>query len=156
MLDLSELSQGALLALGRQALEACIRRFDEIAQAVDPTDRPLQDLLRKMASDTESQAARAGWLQREGAEESPLPAPPPDAGRLLQSNLPSLSKSLGEGPLHRDVALFFAESLEEEIARLHRVLAGLSQESAASRFLSDLSQRERSHLHYLRQVVLQG
>lgn len=156
MLDFNELAQGELLVLGRRALELCARRFDEIAGAADPTDQPLQELLRKMATDAAVEAASVEQQENQVLDESRLPSRPEEGARLIRTHLTSLSKSFGEGPLHRDNALFLAESLEEEASRLYRVLAGHARESGPRNLFSALSERERGNLHFLREVVLQG
>lgn len=156
MIDFSELRPCELLALGRRAVELCGRRFEEIARAADPVDRPLQDLLRKMTLETSLQADTVEKQENQMPDDSRLPSRPEEALQLIRSYLTSLTKSLGEGPLHRDVALFFVESLEEEAARLFRVLAGHARESRTSEVFSELAERERSNFHYLREVVLQG
>lgn len=156
MLDFSDLAPCELLALGRRALELCARRFDEIAKAADPGDRPLRELLGRMALETEVQASSVEQHENQIPEESRLASRPGEALGLIRSHLTSLSKSFGEGPLHRDIALFLAESLEEEASRLYRVLAGHMRESQAVRLFAGLSERERGNLHFLREVVLQG
>jgi rubrerythrin len=156
MLDFGDLSCSELLALGRHAMELCARRFEALAGAADSTDLPLRDLLRKMALDAECQAAAVEERENQLTEESRLPSKPEEAQRLIRSYLTSLSKSLGEEPLQRDAALFFAESLEEEAFRLFRVLAGHARESHSTKVFSDVADRERVNFQYLRDVVLQG
>lgn len=110
----------------------------------------------KMALDASVQAKAVEEHENQLPEESHLPSRAEQAVRLIRSYLTSLSRSFGEGHLHRDIALFLAESLEEEASRLCQVLAGHLRESQAVRLFSDLSERERGHLHFLREVVLQG
>lgn len=156
MLDFSDLNLCELLALGRRALELCVRRFDELSEAIDSTDRPLRDLLRKMALDAELQAESVEQRENQLPEEFRLPARSDEAQQLIRIYLKSLTKPLGERPLHRDAAFFFAESLEEEAFRLFRVLAGHARESHATKVFSDVADRERVNFQYLRDVVLQG
>ena len=156
MLDFNDLAQCELLVLGRRALELCARRFGEIADAADPTDQPLLELLRKMAVEAAVESSSVEQQENRLPEESRLPSRPEDGVRLIRSHLTSLSKRFGEGPLHRDNALFLAESLEEEASRLYRVLAGHARESGPRNLFSQLSERERGNLHFLREVVLQG
>jgi hypothetical protein len=155
MKDFGELNTCELLALGRRALELGARRFDEIARASDPDDRPLHDLLRKMSLDSEIQAASMEQHENLLPEDSGLSSKPEDGRRLIETYLTSLTKRLGEGPLHRDVALFLAESLEEETSRLCRVLSGHAREWRVSSLFSDLADRELGNFRYLRDVVLQ-
>jgi rubrerythrin len=156
MIDFSDLSSCELLALGRRAVELCARRFKELAAASDPADRPVRELLLRMALDGELHAAS---VERKGnllPEDSRLPSKPEEDLGMIRTYLTSLSKTLGEGPLHRDVALFLAESLEEEASRLFRVLAGHAREAQAMTVFSDLAEREQGNFHYLREVVLLG
>ena len=155
MKDFGDLGTCDLLALGRRALELGARRFDEIARASDPEDRPLRDLLRKMALDAELQAAAVEQQENLIPEESGLSCTPGDGQRLIESYLTSLTKRLGEGPLYRDIALFLAESLEEETSRLCRVLAGHAREWRVSQVFSEVADREQGNFLFLREVVLQ-
>jgi hypothetical protein len=75
---------------------------------------------------------------------------------FLRTSIPSLNKRFGEGTLHRDIALFYAESLEEEASRFYRMLAEHAREAEARSLFSDLSNRERGKLRFLREVVLQS
>lgn len=156
MRDLNEQSTHELSMLAREAGEECYARFSQIAQASDPNDRALQELLVKMAREAYSQAQAfdkfefrvdphaEGFLTFDGMR------------KLIRKALPSLSKSFGEGSLHRDIALFYAESLEEEASRFYRTLAGHAREWQTRELFSDLSERERGKLRYLREVVLQS
>jgi len=156
MLDLERLSTHDLATLGRHAAEACERRFRGIAEASDPSDAALQDLLRAMADEAR--------LQVEPPAEQDLRQPfgagrrvSPDGVReFIRASLPSLMKSFGEGTLHRDIAMFYAESLEEEATRFYRMLAEHAHEAGIRSRFADLSDRERGKLRFLREVVLQG
>jgi hypothetical protein len=156
MLDFGELETCELLTVGRRALEMGARRFDEIARAADPSDGPLRDVLRKMSLDAELQAAAVEEHENVMPEEARLSCKPEDGLRLIRGYLISLRKGFGEGPLNRDVALFLAESLQEEMLRLCRVLAGHAREWGVGRVFSDLAEREQVNSRYLREVVLQG
>ncbi len=156
MIDFNDLGQGDLLALGRRASELCANRLDQLCRASDPADRPLQDLLRKMSFDAMSQASFVEPYEHQVVEDGLLSTRPQDGVPLIRSYLSSLSKSLGEGPLHRDEALFFAETLEEEASRLYRVLAGHSRESRAIGLFSEMADHQKGNLHFLREVILEG
>ncbi|HLY74659.1 MAG TPA: hypothetical protein VKU80_11130 [Planctomycetota bacterium] len=156
MMDFGDLSSCELLALGRHALELCSRRFQALAAATDSSDRPLRDLLHKMALDAEVQAATVEDRENQIPDESRLPSKLGEVQRLIRMHLTSISKSLGEGLLHRDAAMFFAESLEEEAFRLFRVLAGHARESYSANIFYRLADREKVNFEYLREVVLQG
>lgn len=156
MKDFSDLNSGELLALGRHALELCGRRFHQLARFSDPSDEPLRRLLGRMALDAELQAALVEQQEHLLPEESRLASKAEEALGLIRGYLTSLSKPLGEGSVHRDIALFFAESLEEEASRLFRALAGQAREARLTEVFSDVADRERGNFHYLREVVLQG
>lgn len=154
MLETGNLSSSESAELCRLASEACSRRLDQIAEASDPSDHALQDLLRKMALE-----ARAQTLDSWHRLEEPMPG---GEGRLCREGLReflrgyflSLSWGMGEGTMGRDVALFFAESLKEEASRFYRVLAERSGEGQIQRHCSNWSERERGRLRFLREVVL--
>jgi hypothetical protein len=156
MLDLEKLSAKDLSAMSRQAGVECGLRFYEIAQASDPSDWALQDLLREMAKEArlqtpvlpEEEGRRPFGAARRMAADG--------VREFIRTSLPSLSKGFGEGTLHRDIALFYAESLEEEASRFYRMLAEHAREAEARSLFTDLSDRERGKLRYLREVVLQG
>ncbi len=156
MIDFSDLETCELLAVGRRALEMGARRFDEIARAADPGDQPLREILHKMSLDAALQAATVEGQENIMPEEVRLSCKPEDGLRLIRGYLTSLKKGFGEGPLHRDVALFLAESLQEEMSRLCRVLAGHARECRVGRVFADLAEREQGNFRYLREVVLQG
>jgi hypothetical protein len=106
MLELERRSTRELNQIGRQAEEECERRFRRIADASDPSDSALQDLLREMA-------AKAGLqVQAPEAEEHHRPfgsgrrTSPEGVREFLRASLRSLTKGFGEGRLHRDAALF--------------------------------------------------
>lgn len=155
-MELDKLSTHELSMLAREAGEECHARFSQIAQASDPGDHALQELLVKMA--------REAYLQAQSFDKFEFQVPSPEEGVLtfdemrkaIRKALPSLSKGFGEGTLHRDIALFFAESLEEEAARFYRALAGHAREWQARERLFDLSERERGKLRFLREVVLES
>jgi hypothetical protein len=156
MMTLDRLATPDLLALGRRALELCARRLEGIAEASEPDDLPLRQLLRRMALDQEIQAASVENLENGEIEETRLATKAEDAYGLLADHLTSLSKKFGEAPLNRDIALFYAESVEEEASRLFRLLATQARESSSSRLFAELSDHERDNLHQLREVVFQA
>ncbi len=156
MKDFSDLDTAELLAVGRRAFELGAQRIDQIADMADPGDRPLGEVLRQMSMDAQLQAASVEQLENLLPEESSIAAKPEEGLRLIRTYLTSLTKSLGEGPVHRDIALFLAESLEEETSRLCRVLAGHAREGRARNVFAALALREQGNFRYLRDVVLQG
>jgi hypothetical protein len=156
MMNLETLSSGDLAALCNKAGELCARRFRQIAQAADPSDRPLQDLLSRMAAEAESQARTLRDAEFPDADGYSSGIAPEAAMNLIRDHLTSLSKGFGEGTLHRDIALFLAESLEEEASRFYRTLAEHASGWKSCALLGDLSERERTKLRYLREVLLEG
>jgi hypothetical protein len=106
MLDLGKLSAQDLALITRQTGVECELRFRRIAEASDPTDAALQDLLGEMA--------REARLQAPAEEEGRRPfgsgrrLTPEGAREFIRESLPSLAKGFGEGMLHRDIALFYA------------------------------------------------
>ncbi len=155
MLNLDKLTSEELKLITREAEKECELRLRRIAEASDPLDAALQDLLKAMADEARFQVQ---VLDEEGQ------APFGSSRRLtstgvrefIRAAIPSLGKGFGEGALHRDNALFYAESLEEEASRFYRMLAEHARESSSRGLFSDLSTRERGKLQYLRGVVLQG
>ncbi|HXX95280.1 MAG TPA: hypothetical protein VEN81_16780 [Planctomycetota bacterium] len=153
---LEELSLKQLLELAHRAEEMCLRRLGEIHAASDPTDEALQDLLADLSSEVINHA-NSVWEYRarvECADSGPLP--PEDAERLILWRLPSIARSLGEGVLDRDLALFFAESMEEEATRFYRALSQHAPDGESLGFFLNMAERDRVSLDHLRQVVLQG
>jgi len=156
MLDLEKLSAQELAMISRQAGEECGRRFRQIAGASDASDTALQELL----GDMEKEAR----LQVQAIPEAEGRLPFGAARRMasdgvrefIRASIPSLTKGFGEGTLHRDIALFYAESLEEEASRFYRRLAEHARESDTRTLFTDLSDRERGKLRFLREVVLQS
>lgn len=156
MLDLEKLTPQDLTQITRQAGEECALRFRRIAGAADPADAALQELLGEMAREARLQ------LQLAPEEEARRPfgsghrLTPDGVREFIRGSLPSLTKGFGEGMLHRDIALFYAESLEEEAARFFRLLAEHARETETRTLFKDLSDRERGKLRFLREVVLQS
>lgn len=156
MVEAADLTARELSMLAREAGEECYARFARIALASDPDDHALQELLARMA--------REAYLQVQAFEKFELPPAPAGRGtvsfedlrKFIRKALPSLDKGFGEGILHRDIALFYAESLEEEASRFYRMLAGHARESRSRELFTDLSERERGKLRFLREVVLQS
>lgn len=156
MLEFCDLKTSELLSMARQAVHSCTKRLEEIGRACDPSDQPLKDLLRKLAADQGDHAELLEHFESLYAEESSLPARSDGARALIQGYLTSLTRRMGEGPLLRDAALFYAESLDEEASRLFRALAGHARESRVVSMFSDLADWERENVSYLREIVLQG
>lgn len=156
MLELKELSTPELSMIVRQVGEECVRRYADIAVATDPSDLALHDLLVTLAAEAYRQACVLQSAQGDGAFGSGCRLNPEGVRELIDHSFSSLSKGFGEGTLHRDNALFYAESLEEEASRFYRMLAEHARESKTRSACSELSEIERDKLRFLREVVLQS
>jgi rubrerythrin len=154
MIDLETLSPEDLALVCRKAGEECGNRYYEIARAADPSDQSLRSLLETLADQTRRDASEISALEQEASQAGPARLDPDRVLRLIRSTLSSLSKKFGEGKLHRDNALFFAESLEEELSRFFRMMAEHARETKFRSLCHRLSERERSKLQFLREVVL--
>lgn len=153
---LEDLSLKQLLELAHRAEEMCLRRLGEIHAGSDPTDLPLQELLADLSSEVINHA-NAFWEYRARVESPDSgPLPPEDAERLILWRLPSIARGFGEGLLDRDLALFFAESLEEEASRFYKALSQHAPDGESRGFFMNMAERDRVSLDHLRQVVLQG
>ncbi|MBI3854408.1 MAG: hypothetical protein HY293_01820 [Planctomycetes bacterium] len=156
MLELDELCPRELAGICRVAGEECVRRLRQIAQASDPSDEALQGLLLKMASEARLQAEALHEDEDRWKAGPPHPENGDEIRQFIRNSFTSLSKGFGEGRLHRDIALFYAESLEEEAARFYRVVAEHAREAEARSVFAGMSDRERGKLRFLREVVLQS
>jgi hypothetical protein len=155
MKDLEDLAIREILGICAHAHRICVDRFGDIGRNSDREDRSLQQLLEDMAEKAKRQSQVVEEYERG------LSDPAPDMKvdemkRLIRKSFTSLSQSFGEGVLHRDIALFFAESLEEEASRFYRRIAELAPDWDARDFFLEMSERERLELRHLRDVVLQG
>jgi len=155
-MDFVDLGTCDLLALGRRALEMGARRLTQIARGSAPDDQPLRALLEKMALESELRADEIEQYENRLPEDSRLAAKADHAVKLIEEYLSSLRKRFGEGPLTRDTALFFAESLEEETSRFCKVLAAHAREWPVNRLFIDLAEREQKDMHFLREVVFES
>ena len=156
MKQMNELETGELLDVSCRALELGARRFKAIAAAADPSDLALREVLQRMSQDADEQVATIKELEtRQPTNGEFRPSALEQGSQLIGQYLTSLKKSFGEGPLHRDIALFLAESLEEETSRLCRVLAEHAKDWKVVTLFSDLATREQGNFRYLREVVLQ-
>lgn len=155
-MNVEDLSLRELLSLCRRAEEMRLRRLEQIRAGSDPVDGPLHDLLRELALEQRTHA--------QAVEEYEARMPEPEGGgldrataeRLVLWRIPSIIRGFGEGLLDRDLALFFAESLEEEAARFYRALVEHAPDWESRGFFLNMAERDRCSLEHLRQVVLQG
>jgi hypothetical protein len=155
-MTLEELSLGGLLALSRQAEELCLHRLERIREWSDPEDGPLHELLEDLVAEERNHLGAIEEYEIRAAEEGIPPVDPAQAERLLRSRLPSLGRRFGEGFLDRDLALFFAESLEEEASRFYRALKEHARDGESRSFFLNMAERDRCSLDHLRSVVLNG
>ena len=152
MLDLDRLSPEELTLVCRETGEECGSRFTQIAEASDPTDHALKILLERIASDTRLQARSIAGTTR--PSDPPCRLTSEGVRRIVRSAVSFLSRSFGEGKLPRDIALYYAESLADELSRFYRMLearAGETRVRAVCRRLSECEQKKRQ---FLREVVL--
>lgn len=154
--QIENLSLRGLLGLCGHAHQRCIARFERIGKNADPADRSLQELLGEMARRAEGQYETVKEYEGRLSETEATESSPNEAESLIQNFFTSPSKGFGEGVLHRDVALFFAESMEEEAARFYRTLAEIAPDWEARTFFQEMSEREALKLRHLREVVLLG
>lgn len=144
-----------LMELARQCSELAAARVREIAERSDPSDVVLVDLLRDVAQVHGQRVTAMRRLAPPLGESDPGPLSPISARAHLQSGeLRSLQSRMGDGVLGRDQALYLAERVAEEAARVHRTLALHAPSREASSFFQALSDAERAMLHHLRAVIL--
>lgn len=155
-MTLEELSLGGLLAICRRAEEMCLRRLERIRQWSDPEDGPLHDLLQDLVAEERNHLGAIEEYEARVRGNGDSPVDPAQAERLLGGRLPSLSKRFGEGFLDRDLALFFAESLEEETSRFYRAVKEHAHDGESRSFFLNMAERDRCSLDHLRSVVLNG
>jgi hypothetical protein len=153
MRELDRLSSEELALVCRRTGEECGSRFSQIAKASDPSDYALRDLLEKMALET-CQQARSIEIRDESRPADGSERLTSDrVGAIVRSAISFLSKGFGEGRLSRDIALYHAESLAEELARFYRKLAECANETRVRTVCCRLSDREQKKFHFLREVV---
>ncbi len=155
-MTLESLSLKNLPSLCRQAEKMCLRRFDKIRERSDPDDEPLHELLGDLAAEERNHLAAIEEYEARAPGEAAAGLDPDGAECLLRGRLPSLSRGFGEGLLDRDLALFFAESLEEEAARFYRAVMEHAGDGESRSFFLNMSERDRCSLDHLRRVVLNG
>ncbi len=156
MPDFSDLALPDMLSLCRLAQHLSLRFLERISRSSESRDSALQKVLADIGAQVREQArtledhesvpsaAGASRLERAQGE------------NLLRGYLSSLFRRLGEGTLHRDIAMFFAESLKEESFGFYRALAEHAPDWGTRNVLVGLSEQEGSALRQLREVVLQG
>lgn len=142
-MNVEDLSLKELLSLCRQAEGMCLRRYDQIRERSDPSDQPLHDLLWELASEQQNHARSVEEYEARAPQPETSPLEAAQAVRMVLRQLPSISRSFGEGLLERDLALFFAESLKEEAARFYRVLAEHAPDWESRDFFINMAERDR-------------
>jgi len=152
MLDLDRLSSQELALVGKETGEECGSRLRQIAEASDPSDHALKELLEKVASDTDRQARSLPGEHRPDGPSCRLKSEGIRA--MVRGTISFLSKSFGEGKLPRDIALYYAECLAEELSCFYRKLADRASESRVRAICCRLSECEQSRRQFLRGVVL--
>lgn len=150
------LSLKELLSLCRRAEQVCLLRLERIREASDATDRPLHELFDDLAAEQRNHVSSIELYEVRTPRPETWFLDPAQAERFVLLRLPTVSRGFGEAPLDRDLALFFAESLEEEAARFYRALSEHAPDGESRSFFLNMAERGRCSLDHLRQVVLQG
>jgi len=151
-----DLSLAELLGLCRRTEELCLHRIEQIGKGSDPTDAALHDLLRELAAEQVNHARSVEEYEVRTPRAGTGSLDPALADRLILRRLPSMTRKFGEALLDRDLALFFAESLEEEASRFYHALSLHAPDWESRNFFINMAERDRCSLDHLRQVVLQG
>ena len=153
MRELDSLSSLDLALVCQKTSEECGCRYSQIAEASDPSDLALRELLEQMAWDSRFQAGSIEILDESPPSASSDQLTSERIGVIVRNAISFLSKGFGEGRRPRDIALY-AESLVEELARFYRMLADRAKETRIRAVCCSLSEREQKRLRFLRQVVL--
>ena len=150
---LRELPLKRALLLCRGAFALCQRRLENIVTLADPHDQPLRRLIQERIAEEIDVATAYRALDwnipgsQQKIEMSELDA-------VLGRWFPSASGKFGEEALNRDIALYFAERVEEERARFLMELAqAVSEELLALEFFNE-HERGLRRITHLRTVIL--
>ena len=147
-MKIETLTRSGQLALCRRVERLCGLRLRSLRRFADPQDRPLHRLLDERVEESDLQL-RA--LERLGAAELPENE---DLAGFLRERFPSQRSGFGEGPLHRDVALYLAECVEDERSRFYREMAAGARDGDARALFQQFADRDAAHLRFLRTVLL--
>lgn len=132
-----------------EAARRCLDRIREIRGAASPEDFPL---LRLLGQIEEEERRHQEGLRRLDADSPGLD--PANVRRSVSALLQVLGQRLGEGPLDRDVAMYFAEVVEDASARFYASLAAAARDEQARSVFRDMANAERARVAHLRNVVM--
>jgi hypothetical protein len=132
------------LAPWARCAAAGLARLRAIHDQTDPRDLPLRHFIALVMDQTGRHLDSCSTAE---LREQEPPLLPPHLYR-------SFPDGLGEGPLRRDLALYFAEEVSDALARLLSWLAGRVRTDADRRRCEDLAQGQRILLEGIRKVVL--
>lgn len=154
MMNLGTLTSQELALVCKETGEECGSRLRQIAEASDPSDHALKELLERVALDTDREARSLAGVNRPVDTSDRLSS---DGIRaMIRSAISFLSKSFGEGKLPRDIALYYAECLAEELSCFYRKLADRASETRVRAVCCRLSECEQNRRQFLRGVVLRS
>ena len=142
---------GLCMNLAMEAAKQLVGRLQKLLRQSDPGDAALQNLLDGL---TREHQADLGLLDGCRSLDGIPSAEPSGVTTALSKAFPSFPGRFGEGWLDRDVALYFAESLEEEASRFYRTLAECMSDTNARLTLDEQSWRAGGRLAKLRTVLL--
>lgn len=126
-----------------KAEETCLRRVREILRQADPSDTPLRRLLEDIERQHQIQLESVRVVgEFEEGDDDPRP------------HFPSLREHLGEGPLNRDYALFYIESLKEEAWHFYEKMARRAIDDDARAVCTHIALYELGEVARLRTVIL--
>lgn len=148
-MNLHDLTFDERLALGARAEHACASRLRRIAEWVDPSDGPLRRLIRNLAEEWQP------WLDTLTVHDFRVRREPVADARValvVEKALHPLRVGLGERPMDRDAALFFAEQVEATAQELYRRCSGLPEDQAG--LFRQAADRRKARLERLKSVLL--
>ena len=148
--ELRELRPHDRLHLSQDAMALSLRRLKSILKSADPADRPLKHLLSRMVAEEEGIAEECRRLDRASSPDAEAPRFP----SILKEFFPSASATLGEGRLHREAALYFAEMLAGEQAAFFEAVAGAVDSPEARAAFAVAYEASRRRMEHLRSVIL--
>ncbi|HEX7896759.1 MAG TPA: hypothetical protein VF950_03310 [Planctomycetota bacterium] len=149
-MKIEALTRSGQLALCRRVERLCGLRLRSLRRFADPQDKPLHKVLDERIADWDVQLRALERLARGAAE----PAEDAELAGFLRERFPSHRNGFGEGPIHRDVALYLAECVEDERSRFYHELAGAARDGDARALFQQFADRDAAHLKFLRSVLL--
>ncbi len=151
-MNLQVLSLNECLSLCRGAAVLVMHRFRWLGQQVTPEDRPLALLFADLAGDVEKILVEIWKL--EGVDRPPEVLEKESGQQVARGFLPSLLKTVGDGPLDRESGLYLAECLLEDFADFFGALVRQAEDEQARDLLQRSQQAVSTRLGLLRHVLL--